>query len=267
MIPLTYFISSSLIILAVFLTLKRRTAVSAISLIAGSLLYSAFCLVAYGKMSGFISTESVQAIIRQKGFNPSVLPISVETIMHGGFLLGIILNIATSVWIYLRKGFWGWCLLMTGIFCLAGIISGPLAGVSPVISLFGLCCGAMAGTGWVVGLSYIDICVIGNIWIPCLGIMAASAYLIFGCVNGMRRHPATALAGIIFGMLEIAGMAALLWHYHGPMNDAFYTCVRDLKMIAAMFGTTYAIVNLIIYVLGSVMLMVIDIAGGKHIRR
>lgn len=263
MITLFYFVSSFLIIGAIFCTLKRRNNTAKVSLVAGAFLYAAFCFVAYGKMAGLIPTVSIPEIVRQKGFDPGVLPISIESIIQCGFLMGIFMNVVTSVWIFLRRGFWGWCLLMTAIFCVGGIVSGPLVGVSPVISLFGLCCGAMAVVGWVFGLTYVEFCVIGNIWVPCLGIIAASVYLICGCVKGFGRHPVIALSGIIFGIVEIVGMVALLWHYRGSMNEAFYTCVRDLRYIAALAGTTYEVVNLVIYVLGSVVLMAIDVIGGK----
>lgn len=263
MITLIFFISSLLILLTAFYTQKRRNIGYAIALIAAAAVYSIFCFVAYGKMSGLIPTVSIPEIIRQKGFDPRVLPISINTIIQCGFLLGIFMNLITAVWVYLCRGFWGWCLLMSVTFCIAGIISGPIIGVSPVISLFGLCCGAMAVTGWVFGLTYIEFCVIGNIWIPCLGIIAASIYLIYGCTKSFGKYPVVASAGILFALLEIAGMLALLWHYQGSMNDAFYTCVRDLRHIAALAGTTYEVVNIVIYVLGSIMLMTIDIVGGK----
>lgn len=263
MIPLFFFISSLLIIAAVLYTLNTRKNTSKVLLVAGAFLYSAFCFVAYGKMSGLIPTVSIPEIVRQKGFDPGVLPISIESTIQCGFLMGILMNVVTSVWVFLREGFWGWCLLMTAVFCIGGIISGPLVGVSPVISLFGLCCGAMAVVGWVLGLTYVEFCVIGNIWMPCLGIIAASIYLICGCVRGFGRHPLIAISGIMFAGIEIVGMLALLWHYQGSMNEAFYTCVRDLRNIAALAGTTYEVVNLVIYVLGSIVLMAIDIAGGK----
>ncbi|MDE6022516.1 MAG: hypothetical protein K2G13_03335, partial [Muribaculaceae bacterium] len=205
----------------------------------------------------------IPEIVGQKGFDPGVLPISIESIIRCGFLMGIFMNIVTSLWIFLRRGFWGWCLIMTSIFCVGGIVSGPLVGVTPVISLFGLCCGAMAMVGWVFGLTYVEFCVIGNIWLPCLGIIATSIYLGYGCVRGFGRHTIIAVSGITFATAEIAGMLALLWHYRGSMNEAFYTCVRDLKYIAALAGTTYEVVNLVIYILGSVVLMAIDIVGGK----
>lgn len=263
MITLFFFISSLLIIAAVFCTMKTRNTTSKVSLIVGAFLYSAFCFVAYGKMSGLIPTVSIPEIVRQKGFDPRSLPISIESIIQCGFLMGIFMNVVTSIWVFLRKGFWGWCLMITAIFCIGGIVSGPLVGVSPVISLFGLCCGAMAVVGWVLGLTYVEFCVIGNIWVPCLGIIAASVYLICGCVKGLGRHPIIAVLGIMFAVVEIIGMFALLWHYQGSMDEAFYTCVRDLRYIAALAGTTYEVVNLVIYVLGSVMLMSIDIVGGK----
>ncbi|MDE6560524.1 MAG: hypothetical protein K2K75_03995 [Muribaculaceae bacterium] len=263
MIPFVFFISSILIIAAVFCTQKTRNNTSKVSLITGALLYSAFCFVAYGKLSGLIPTVSIPEIVRQKGFDPGVLPISIEFIIQCGFLMGIFMNVVTSVWVFLRRGFWGWCLLMTAIFCVGGIVSGPFVGVSPVISLFGLCCGAMAVVGWVFGLTYVEFCVIGNIWVPCLGIIAASVYLIYGCLKGFGKYPVIAVVGIVFSAIEIVGMLALLWHYQGSMNEAFYTCVRDLRYIAAMAGTTYEVVNLVIYVVGSVVLMAIDIVGGK----
>lgn len=263
MIPLLYFISSLAIAASILLTLRGKTTFHKVLLVSAGFLYSIFCLVAYGKMSGLIPAVSVAEIVRQKGFDESSLPISVDAIMQCGFLLGIVINLATVVWIWLRRGFWGWCLLVTAIFCICGVVSGPVVGVSPVFSLFGLCCGAMAGVGWVLGLTYIEFCVIGNIWVPCIGLIAGSVYLIYGSIKGMERHNLLAPLGILFGITEILIMAALLWHYWGTMNYAFYQCVKDLGSLAAIFGTTYQVVNLVVYVVYSVALLSIDILGGK----
>lgn len=264
MIPLFYFVSSLAIAASIFFTLRGRSTSCKIMLVCAGLLYSIFCFVAYGKMSGLIPTVPVAEIVRQKGFDESSLPISVDAIMQCGFLLGIILNLATVVWISFRRGFWGWCLLVAAIFCICGAVSGPVVGVSPVFSLFGLCCGAMAGVGWVLGLTYIEFCVIGNIWVPCIGLIAGSIYLLYSSIKGMGRHPFLSALGILFGIVEIIVMVALLWHYSGTMNYTFYQCVKDLGSLAAIFGTTYEVVNLVVYVIASVALLSIDIVAGKY---
>lgn len=136
--------------------------------------------------------------------------------------------------------------------------------------VYGRCTGFLPGVaivGWAFGLTYVQFCVIGNIWVPCTAVIAASGYLVYAAVSRFGALSAAQKAVRVLAVgaaaVQIVAMVMLLRHYAGTFDYAFYECVRDLKMIAAMFGTTYIIVNIVIYVLLGVILLALDIIAAR----
>ena len=222
------------------MTWRKIATGRSVALIIAATVYAALCFVAYGKLAGLIPCVQIMEIINQKGYDTSVLPLSVEKLLDLLLAGGILFNILTAVWFFLRWGFWKWCLTVAAVFCISSAAMGPLLlNMSPLYSLFGACCGIMAGVGWILGLTYVEFCVIGNIWVPCAAMMFASAYLIY----------------------------ASLRNYAGTMQEAFYRCVRDLRMLAQIFHTTYEAVNIFIYVFLGVAILAFDIISAKLLLR
>ena len=119
--------------------------------------------------------------------------------------------------------------------------------------LFDVCCKIMSELGNLLGLSYKEICVIGNIhiqggiwilfaWIPTLVLMQQKQtslnkklFLIFATGYGL-----------IHSMIYIM----LCERYSFPITERFDVCVMDLRLIAKIYHTTYQAVNIYIFVIG-----------------
>ena len=254
------------------MTWRKIATGRSVALIIAATVYAALCFVAYGKLAGLIPCVQIMEIINQKGYDTSVLPLSVEKLLDLLLAGGILFNILTAVWFFLRWGFWKWCLTVAAVFCISSAAMGPLLlNMSPLYSLFGACCGIMAGVGWILGLTYVEFCVIGNIWVPCAAMVFASAYLIYASVRNFTSADlpmqAVRVLLIAFGGVQILVGSWLLLHYAGTMQEAFYRCVRDLRMLAQIFHTTYEAVNIFIYVFLGVAILAFDIISAKLLLR
>lgn len=222
-------------------------------------MYVVFCFVAYGKITGFISAIDYNDIIAQNGFDSNVLPISMEFVIVGVSFMGMVFNLITAWWLYTNRGFWSWVICSVIGFCVICAIAGPIFGVSPILSLFGACCGFMLLMGWVFGLTYIQFCVIGNIWVPVVSVIVAAGVMLYAVLSNKKVSLAGKAAIILWGGVQILLSLIFCVHYALPMKDAFYLCVHDLMQLAKVCHTTYEIVNLVIYVLGVVFVLASDI--------
>lgn len=119
--------------------------------------------------------------------------------------------------------------------------------------LFMMCCGVMRVLGNILGLTYREICVIGNVYLQ--GVLwAASSLLpmIAVIVAVIKRREIGRIVTLGISMLYSAAywiiFALLCWRYAPPLAPAFDRCVDDLYASAKMFGTTYEVVNIIFFV-------------------
>lgn len=268
MASLLFLISSFGILLAVCFRLKDIEVPHRIFLLLVSIAYIVFCFVAFGRIQGFISGTTLHQMIAQQGYDPSRLPISIDQMMNWAFIAGIGFNVLTSLWIILRGDAYSWSICMVAVFCSLGIVGGIMMHFNPIYSLFAECCAFMAIVGWVLGLSYIQFCVIGNIWIPAIAIISASICLIVHTLKYGTRIPTLekiAVSG--FSIMQIALSALILIHYIGTFNKAFYQCVDDLKFLAERLGTTYVNINILIYVVILFGLLVMDSLIFKSLKK
>lgn len=240
-------------------------------LMAATVVYVLFCVMVYGRCTGLLPGVAIEDVFIQRGLDTGVIVELANIAIALALAGGILFNLVTAAWIWLRLGFWQWCITVVVAFCAVCSLAGLIVGVPPLLSLFAGCCGIMALVGWAFGLTYVQFCVIGNIWVPCTAVIAASGYLVYAAV---RRFGAVSAAWKVVRVLavgaaavQIAAMVMLLCHYAGTFDYAFYECVKDLKMIAEMFDTTYVIVNLVIYILLGVLLLALDIIAARLLRR
>ena len=119
--------------------------------------------------------------------------------------------------------------------------------------LFDICCKIMSGLGDFLGLSYKEVCVIGNIhiqggiwlllaWIPTIVLM---------------RHKQTSLIkklylilALGYGLIHTMLFFMFCERYSFPITEGFDICVMDLRQIAKSNHTTYQAVNIYIFVIG-----------------
>lgn len=213
-------------------------------LLISTVLYFAFCALATARLCGIVPTQSIEQIVHQQGFDPRSVPVSVGALVHSGLIALIGLNLLSAFWIWRGLGFWSWFLTCVVIFFVVGGVVGIVLGLSPIYVWFGVCCGIMAMVGWVLGFSYIEFCVIGNIWLHALAIIASAIYMMAKVRNRQLLFKTLCFC---WGIGQIAVMLILLFHYWGSMDYAFYLCVHDLRTLAATCHTTYQIINIIVY--------------------
>lgn len=255
-----YFLSSLAIAAMAGARLRGHAGAGQIILFLLALAYCAFCFVAFGRMAGLVPTVSVADMIAQKGYDYGRLALPVDALLSGAFWLGTLFNLASAACVWRGVKLWKWIVGCIVAFCIAACLGSLFVPISPLMALFGACCGFMAGVGWVLGLTYIQFCVIGNIWLQCATISAAAAWLIY---RASSRLSVIRLAAIGFGVVQILMCVATMVHYQGTMHDAFYRCVDDLNNLAAMTGSTYIAVNIYLYVLGWPLVIAADWLWGR----
>ena len=119
--------------------------------------------------------------------------------------------------------------------------------------LFDICCKILSGLGSLLGLSYMEICVIGNIHIQG-GIWLLSAMIPFIVLMQHKqtfliKKPYLILA-IGYGFIHSILFIMLCGRYSFPIIDGFDVCVKDLQHIARNYSTTYQAINIYIFVGG-----------------
>lgn len=256
MVEWLFFISSLLILIACILRFNKSNMTTSLWLVFATVCYAIFSFVAFGKLQGFLPSEPITRLISEQGYDTSILPVSIAKLIKVGLLCGIAFNLFTAFWILLKGKFWSYCLVSASSFCLVGLVLGFFIPMNPLYSLFGMCCGFMASVAWVLGLSYIEFCVIGNIYIPAIAIIVGAIFLLKGCLfgKGLFRKLIS-----VFGVSQIIAGIVLLWHYWGGFHSAFYQCVRDLKFLAQNLESTYEAINIYIYVIVIPLILAIDL--------
>ena len=262
----TLFFSTSLLILSAGIArFNKDTLVKSVGVLCATLIYCAFCFIVFGKLQGFLPSQSISHFITQHGYDTAQLPFPLSNLIQVALIGGCLFNLYTAMAIWWKIGFWKYCILSVLLFCLIGVAIGPVIGLSSIHSLFVLCCGFMASVAWVLGLTYIEFCVIGNIWIPCAAIISTAFFLVYASYCCIRSGVMVILTIItsILGIIQIASAIFVLYHYVGTMYEAFYRCVQDLKYLAALAHTSYEVVNIFIWVFVGVSLLTFNIVVGR----
>lgn len=123
--------------------------------------------------------------------------------------------------------------------------------------IFQFLCGCLALIGRTAGWNYekasVYICI--HLW-PLLCVVMA---LVMLGIAVSTTNPLWIAACIIFFLFNILGYWAVIKHYYpGTINEIFTHCYSDLMTIAKEWKTTYAIVNLVVYVLAFILIMAFD---------
>ncbi len=124
--------------------------------------------------------------------------------------------------------------------------------------LFQFLCGCLALIGRPFGWNYekasVYICI--HLW-PLLCVIMA---LVMLGIAVSTTNPLWIAVCIIYFLINAFGYWAVIKHYYpGAINEIFTHCYSDLMAIAKEWNTSYAIVNLIIYVLAFIMIMAFNV--------
>ena len=124
--------------------------------------------------------------------------------------------------------------------------------------VFQFLCGCLAQIGRPFGWNYekasVYICI--HLW-PLLCVVMA---LVMLGIAVSTINPLWIAASIIYFLFNVFGYWAVVKHFYpGTINDIFTHCYSDLMTIAKEWKTTYAIVNLVVYVIAFILIMAFDV--------
>lgn len=123
---------------------------------------------------------------------------------------------------------------------------------------FQFLCGCLAQISRLFGWNYektsVYICI--HLW-PLLSVVMA---LVMLGIAVSVTNPLWIAACIIYFLFNVFGYWAVIKHYYpGTINEIFTHCYSDLMTLATEWKTTYAIVNLVVYVLAFILIMAFDV--------
>ena len=125
--------------------------------------------------------------------------------------------------------------------------------------LFRSLCNCLALIGKLFGWDYyrasVYICI--HLW-PLLFVAMALVMLAIAIVS---TNPFWISVCSIYALFNLFGYWVVIKHYYpGTIDEIFQHCFSDLMAIAEEWHTSYAIVNLIIYVLAFILIMAFDVS-------
>lgn len=178
---------------------------------------------------------------------------------------------------YMKKQHvWKWIIGVFALFLFVILMIGTcvslVTGVSLDQGFFAACCGVMGAVGVAWGLTYKEICVIGNIYLEA-GVCVLSALLLTrSTIKVYRRdrtipHSLLMSAGLLYGMIYLFVFLLICCHYAMPMEKAFDLCYHELLMLASDWNTTYNNVNYMIFIISFLVLTVGNILAVKCLSR
>ncbi len=130
--------------------------------------------------------------------------------------------------------------------------------------LFHACCDLLRFAAGVCGCTYEEMSVFVNLYLQggilwLLGVAAAVAgWRFFRRAEG--RSAVLARVGLLDGAASTGLFALLLLHYRGGAAAAFDRCVDDLLRLSSALGITYRELNILVFVLGFLCVLVLQIA-------
>lgn len=115
-------------------------------------------------------------------------------------------------------------------------------------ALFNYCCQIMYALGNLLGLSYREVCVIGNIYVQGTLLVAASIVPVWFAFRP-ESHYALRVVACVNVLCCSALVLYFYFRYAPPLAASFDRYVEDLKNLAEAWHTTYVVVNIVIFVL------------------
>ena len=137
--------------------------------------------------------------------------------------------------------------------------------------LFHACCDFLRFAAGVCGCTYEEASVFVNLYLQggilwLLGVAAAVAGW-RSLRRAEERSVVLARLGLLDGVVSTVLFVWLLLHYRGGTAVAFDRCVDDLLRLASALGVTYRELNILIFVLGFLCVLVLQIALFAALRR
>lgn len=204
---------------------------------------------------------------------------SYHSYIYVASLLGCLLvNLMLSLTIrHMKKQHaWKWIMGVFALFLFAILTIGICISLVTRVSLdqgfFAACCGVMGAVGVAWGLTYKEICVIGNIYLEAGVCVLSALWLTWSTIKVYRRnrtilHSLLMSAGLLYGMINLFVFLLICSHYAMPMEKAFDLCYHELLILASDWHTTYNNVNYLIFIILFLVLSLGNILAAKCLQR
>lgn len=153
-----------------------------------------------------------------------------------------------------------------GVFLLCLIVRYPY-------EIFSLCCQIMATGAHLLGLTYKEFCVLGNIYLQSLVLVLSAFAISYVAWKKVKEKKSavrvlTFALSILYSVVYLVVFFIICRHYAMPLEDAFDLCVEELKSFGkAFFHVGYMAANLIIFVIGWLLVFLFNIAIYRSIGR
>lgn len=239
--------------------IKERDALSGVILFM-ALFFGATLISSYFKSKIFIDTVTSPGISMKTSFSPRLVAgtlflaaLAIDAILYIIAKYTFKKNLGKTVIILL--------VLFVGVNFMAGVVGALFFHISVDKGFFYSCCASMGISGLAWGLTYEEICVIGNIYMQLAILLGSALYVAYVSVKRYHTvHTSTnsliMICGIIYALIYVIFSGWVISHYAMPLNDAFYLCVNELVSLAIKYHTTYSIVNYVIFIIGFLILTV-----------
>lgn len=223
-------------------------------LFIASVFYTALLLYGVGgRVTGCI--DDVASIQQMYGVinNTPYEQLQINTILIATTISVSFMNIALGGIFMKTKSpiYWGFFFTII-VIGLLSCIATAMSDTNPFTNFFMICCGIMAYFAFVLELTYKEFCVLGNIYLQgTICLLSAMAPLMLSIRKWVKGN----LSVFKLCLVTINAIAhSILYifvcrHYWMPLESAFNLCYRELVQCAAATGSTYIIVNLVIFVI------------------
>ncbi len=175
-----------------------------------------------------------------------------------------------------KQHVWKWILgaftLFLLVIMLIGIAISMATGCSFDQGFFAACCGVMGAGGVAWGLTYKEICVIGNIYMEAGICLLSALWLTWATIKIFRQRRTVSRGllmsvGILYSLVYLIGFWMIYRHYAMPLEKAFDLCYHELIVLALDWHTTYNNVNYMIFILLFLVLTIGNILFASRLLR
>ena len=151
-----------------------------------------------------------------------------------------------------------------GINLLVGAVGSMFTSYSFDQCFFGSCCASMGIAGFAWGLTYKEICVIGNLYMQSGIFLFTVAYLIWVTYKRYRvkktiPNMCVLIAGLIYLVATFVGFCWVLYHYPLPLESSYDKCYHELVNLTHTYGISYNDVNYLIFIVFYLVLVMTNL--------
>ena len=169
----------------------------------------------------------------------------------GGWGALLLTNVCLALYPWLKR--WAvvlWVVLVAGV----GIVVSIYSPLNMIEGLYAVCCAIMCEMALMAGITYMDFCVLGNIYLqsllptvfalPALWVSARSF------MRGRQHKFLPLLLSATWFVLNLFMTIAVWSHYiHLTLEEACRLCVGELKSMSGNTWTGYVAINILIFVI------------------